>query len=244
MTLVSNQKYKKFLAILVVILLVACGGGNYQQPEPQLSPSEKLRNTYVDAIKNANQQSKQCNDSIGATDEAKLVHKEVLFAGMKDENVQGLMNSKQHLNPKQSAALEKFMIQQKTCRGIRLNALNKVPYLPSAWIDYYKKYDALSSQLLAKRITIGDANQQWMSILQERNVHLNEARQKINSDLTAMHQKEIDLALRQQGVAAQQAQAEIARQANNRQVWKDFNQAVQPHWVDLTPSCLGPGCRQ
>ncbi len=237
----------KYLVLMgIVMLLVGCGSGNYQQVStaPKLTPAEKLADTYVEAVKVANQKTKQCSDSIQATDEAKLVHKEVLFAGQKDPNAKELMLSKQRLNSKQSAALQKFMIEQKSCRSIRLNALDKTPYLPSVWIDFYKKSDDLGAQLLNKKITIGEANQQWMTILQETNVNLNEAKRKIYNDVMAMREKEVDLDLKQRGVAAQQAQAQAAREANNRQAWKDFQRATQPDWTDLTPTCLGPGCRR
>ena len=232
--------------MLCLMTLASCGGGNYQQVStaPKLTPAEKLADTYVEAVKVANQKTKQCSDSIQATDEAKLVHKEVLFAGQKDPNAKDLMLSKQRLNSKQSAALQKFMIEQKSCRSIRLNALDKTPYLPSVWIDFYKKSDDLGAQLLNKKITIGEANQQWMTILQETNVNLNEAKRKIYNDVMAMREKEVDLDLKQRGVAAQQAQAQAAREANNRQAWKDFQRATQPDWTDLTPTCLGPGCRR
>lgn len=232
--------------MLCLMTLASCGGGSYQQVSTaaKLTPAEKLADTYVEAIKLANQKTKQCSDSIKATDEAKLVHKEVLFAGLKDPNAKDLMLSKQRLNSRQSVALQKFMIEQKNCRSIRLNALDKIPYLPSVWIDFYKKSDDLEAQLLNKKITIGEANQQWMTILQETNVDLNEAKRKIYNDVMAMREKEVDLDLKKRGVAAQQAQAQAAREANNRQAWKDFQQATQPDWTDLTPTCLGPGCRR
>jgi hypothetical protein len=220
----KREKMKKyFISMLCLMTLASCGGGNYQQVStaPKLTPAEKLADTYVEAVKVANQKTKQCSDSIQATDEAKLVHKEVLFAGQKDPNAKDLMLSKQRLNSKQSAALQKFMIEQKSCRSIRLNALDKTPYLPSVWLDFYKKSDDLGAQLLNKKITIGEANQQWMTILQETNVNLNEAKRKIYNDVMAMREKEVDLDLKQRGVAAQQAQAQAAREANNRQAWKD-----------------------
>ena len=236
---------KKYLiSILYLLTIVSCGGGNYQQGNtaPKLTPAEKLADTYVEAVKVANQKTKLCSESIQTTDESKMVHKEVLFASQKDPNAKILMLSKNHLNSKQSSALQKFMIEQKSCRSVRLNALDKVPYLPSVWIDFYKKSDDLAAQLLNKKITIGEANQQWMSILQETNVNINEAKRKIYNEVIAMREKEVDLDLKQRGVAAQQAQAQAAREVNNRQAWKDFQRATQPDWTDTRPTCLGPGC--
>ncbi|MBU3545021.1 hypothetical protein ICN49_08835 [Polynucleobacter sp. MWH-Mekk-B1] len=233
------------LALLIGFALAGCGGDGYQQEKlaPKLSPSQKLSNAYSEAIKNSNQQAKQCSDTLGNSDEGKLVRKEILFANQKDEYAQGLMGSKQHLNSKQTVALEKYIIGQKSCRGVRLNALNKVPFLPTVWIEYYKKMDGLSSQLLSKKITIGEANQQSVNFLQERNVNINEARLKITSELSAMQQQETILALKQQGVAAQQAQVEATKRANDRLLWKDINDSLKPQWLDSSPSCLGPGCK-
>ena len=200
---------KRFYGFAVTaIVLTGCGGGNYQQNNtPQLSPSQKLSRQYVDDIKRSNQLTKDCSEAVNKTDEAVLIHKEVLFAAQSDSNAKDLMSSKQRINAKQSAALEKFIIAQKSCRGLRIDSLRNVPYLASAYLDYFKKSDELDSQLLSKKITIGEANQKVVTLLQERTVNMHEARQKITADLGAMRQKEISLALQQQGVAAQQAHA-------------------------------------
>lgn len=237
---------KRFYGFAVTaIVLTGCGGGNYQQNNTaQLSPSQKLSRQYVDDIKRSNQLTRDCSEAVNKTDEAVLIHKEVLFASQGDANAKDLMSSKLRINAKQSAALDKFIIAQKSCRALRIDSLKNVPYLASAYLDYFKKSDELASLLLSKKITIGEANQKVVTLLQERTVSINEARQKITTDLGAMRQKEIALALQQQGVAAQQAQADAARRANDRLMWKDINDSLKPQWMDSTPSCLGPGCRQ
>ena len=219
--------------VLIGLALTGCGGDNYQQNNapPQLSPSQRLSKQYVDDIKRSNQLTKDCSKVVNKTDEAVLIYKEVLLVAQSDPNAKDLMSSKQFINTEQYAALDNFMIAQKSCRKLRIDSLRNVPYLPSAYLDYFKKSDKLVSRLLSEKITIGEANQMLATLRQERTVNINEARQKMKSDLSARRQQEISLALQQQGVAAQQAQAEAVDRANTRLMWKDINDSLNPHWI-------------
>lgn len=101
---------------------------------------------------------KACIFRVNQTEEAKYVDLHILAVTSRSPNTAALFNSHEKIGPEQVDALIRFKEATMPCRAIAQDLPN--PDLVKVYTDFYLKIDAVYSDLIDQRITIGVANEE------------------------------------------------------------------------------------
>ena len=149
-----KNSYK--IMCLLVIALTGCAGTK--------APSEGVGAVSISAEDLQNQvnavQKKlnECISEVNKSDDAKYINAHVLSLSPNNPNAQDLFNSSDKITPEQAVVLNRFKESTVTCRAITQEFPK--PALVDIYANFYTQIDALYADLLAKRTTIGVANQE------------------------------------------------------------------------------------
>ena len=154
-----KTRYK--IMCMLVVALTGCAA-----TKPSLSGSGTQGNAAVNLTgeelqSQVNTVQKKLNDCIAKvneTDDAKFINAHVLSLAPNNPNAKDLFKSTEKLSPEQAAVLARFKESTTACRSISQEFPN--PALVDIYANFYKQIDAVYADLLAKRITIGVANQE------------------------------------------------------------------------------------
>jgi hypothetical protein len=215
-----------------LVLLVGCAPPQRQaqqyQNAPVVSDAQRQNNLYIAAFNQGAKNNEKCLSQIKQSDDAKLVYKEVLFDNVNSANKLELMGSKSYINAKQATALKKLLVDAEKCRAQKISDVSNIPYMADMFRAYDAKMDIMYSKLLAKSITIGEANQTRLQIIQENNAKMTEAKQRLAKDLSDRHNQEVSQNIQRQNLNAQQRAADAAAAAAaSQQQQQLFNNAQQ-----------------
>lgn len=223
---------KFFIILTGFITLVGCAPprGQVQQYQntPAVSDVQRQNNLYIAAFKQGAKNSEKCLAEVKQSSEAQIVYKDVLFENVNSPNKLELMGSKKFITQSQSTALKKLIADGQKCRSQRLSDVSAIPYIPDVFRSYDTKMDIVYSKLLSKSITIGEANQNRLQIIQETDTKMSEAKQNLAKYLSDRHNQEVSQNLQRQTLNAQQRAADAAANAAAYQQQQQlFNNAQQ-----------------
>ena len=123
------------------------------------------------------QQILLCTQKETDTRDQELIDKEVLFLRIDIKNVEKLVKSTTTLNDEQEKALKNFRNSLLRCRV--LSKQFPLPAMVEAYQNYYQQIDQIYDDLLSRKITIGEANQKKLKLLDETQAKWNEIEDSI-----------------------------------------------------------------
>lgn len=112
--------------------------------------------------------AKRLNDCIirsNQSADALLVDSQIIAVTRNNPHAKSLFSSPDKLTDQQAQALTNYLAEANTCRPIALEGVN--PEMTALYQDFFKRIDSLYSDLIAKKITIGVANQERQLLIQD-----------------------------------------------------------------------------
>ena len=129
--------------------------------------AQAIKNGAKETLELANkvqQQILQCSHKADLIDQ-QIVDREIIFLRFNNENMNRLLQSKAVLNDGQVKVLNTFRLAVNRCRS--LSSQFPLPSMVEIYKKYYQQIDQIYDELLEKKITIGEANQKKMKLLEE-----------------------------------------------------------------------------
>ncbi|QWD75913.1 hypothetical protein ICV32_08875 [Polynucleobacter sp. MWH-UH24A] len=118
----------------------------------------------LELVNKVQQQILQCTHKADFIDQ-QIVDREIIFLRFNNENMNRLLQSKAVLNDGQVKVLNTFRLAINRCRS--LSSQFPLPSMVEIYQKYYQQVDQIYDDLLEKKITIGEANQKKMKLLEE-----------------------------------------------------------------------------
>ncbi|QWE31578.1 hypothetical protein [Polynucleobacter sp. Adler-ghost] len=112
--------------------------------------------------------AKRLNDCIVRTNQsadALLVDSQIIAVTRNNPHAKALFNSADKLTDQQIIALKSYLAEANTCRPVATEGLS--PELNSIYQEFFKKIDGVYADLIARKITIGVANQERQLLIQD-----------------------------------------------------------------------------
>lgn len=134
---------------------------------PLAVEAQAIKNGAKETLELANkvqQQILKCSHKADLIDQ-QLIDREVLFLRFNNENINRLLQSKAVLNDGQVEVLNTFRSVVNRCRN--LSSQFPLVSMSDLYQKYYQQIDQIYDELLEKKITIGEANQKKMKLLEE-----------------------------------------------------------------------------
>ena len=112
--------------------------------------------------------AKRLNDCIirsNQSADALLVDSQIIAVTRNNPHAKALFSSPDKLTDQQAKALTSYLAEANSCRPIALEGLS--PEKKVVYEDFFKKIDGVYADLIAKKITIGVANQERQLLTQD-----------------------------------------------------------------------------
>ena len=112
--------------------------------------------------------AKRLNDCIirgNQSADALLVDSQVIAVTRNNSHAKALFSSADKLTDEQAKALTNYLAEANSCRPIALEGLS--PEKKAVYEDFFKKIDGVYADLIARKITIGVANQERQLLMQD-----------------------------------------------------------------------------
>ena len=112
--------------------------------------------------------AKRLNECIVRTNQsadAVLVDAQILAITRNNPHAKALFSSPDKLTDQQAQALSNYLVEANTCRPIALEGLS--PEMLAVYQEFFKKIDGVYADLIARKITIGVANQERQLLIQD-----------------------------------------------------------------------------
>ena len=227
---------KIVIGLIMLFSLIGCAG-KYQQYQP--SPSEVKRDNTIASIRSSIERINQCSDKMRADapgagesfdpavfSATKLVDSQVLFYLDSSPNKVELMSSTAKITNAQKQALLTYLAANQKCRQLSRTELAQYPSFLLAYDNYFGDTDVVYARLIAREITIGEANRQKAAILAKAKTEATAAGEKMNNQFNAAINQEIQAAQAQEAqrraIAAQyllnQQNINAQQQMNNKPI--------------------------
>ncbi|QWE01281.1 hypothetical protein FD967_04410 [Polynucleobacter sp. JS-Mosq-20-D10] len=112
--------------------------------------------------------TRRLNDCIVRTNQsadALLVDSQIIVVTRNNPHAKALFNSADKLTDQQIIALRSYLAEANTCRPVATEGLS--PELTLIYQEFFKKIDGVYADLIARKITIGVANQERQLLIQD-----------------------------------------------------------------------------
>ena len=112
--------------------------------------------------------AKRLNDCIVKSNQsadAVLVDSQIIAVTRNNPNAKGLFSSPDKLTDQQARALANYLVEANACRPIALEGLSTE--MTAVYQEFFKKIDGVYADLMAKKITIGVANQERQLLIED-----------------------------------------------------------------------------
>jgi hypothetical protein len=100
--------------------------------------------------------------------DALLVDSQVIAVTRNNPHTKALFSSADKLTDQQTKALMSYLSEANSCRPIALEGLS--PEKKAVYEDFFKKIDGVYADLIARKITIGVANQERQLLIQDAHI--------------------------------------------------------------------------
>lgn len=97
--------------------------------------------------------------------DALLVDSQIIAVSRNNPHAKSLFSSPDKLTDEQAKALTNYLAEANTCRPIALEGVS--PEMTAVYQDFFKRIDSLYADLIARKITIGVANQERQLLIQD-----------------------------------------------------------------------------
>ena len=158
------------LSLIGIALLSGCAtnttSNNSAQatkgPAPAPAPMTAIAPIQSGAV------ARRLNDCIVRTNQsadALLVDSQIIVVTRNNPHAKALFSSADKLTDQQIIALRNYLAEANTCRPVAIEGLS--PELTLIYQEFFKKIDSVYADLIARKITIGVANQERQLLIQD-----------------------------------------------------------------------------
>ena len=154
------------LSLIGIVLLSGCATNvapsNPVQVAKAPSPMTAMAPDHSGAV------AKRLNDCIirgNQSADALLVDAQIIAVTRNNPHAKALFSSSDKLTDQQAKALTNYLSDANSCRPIALEGLS--PEKIVVYEDFFKKIDSVYADLIARKITIGVANQERQLLIQD-----------------------------------------------------------------------------
>lgn len=188
----------KTLPFLLILLfgLSACANYGQQRQTQAQKESDVLFSKKAEWTKAA----ESCVDKVDANPEFKIISTEILVDSESSPNKMVLMTSNAKLSDKQKKILLEYIPIVQKCRVIDDQYQRYFPEIVAIKRGYFSDLDIIYAKLIAREITIGQANRERAARIAKVQSDFVTAETNIGKRLEAQHYQEV------QAVSAQDAQ--------------------------------------
>lgn len=159
---------KNIFKIPLLGLVVLGGCASNIAPNNPVQVAKSSPSTTAIAPDHSAPVAKRLNDCIirsNQSADALLVDTQIIAVTRNNPHAKALFNSPDKLTDQQAAALTHYLAETNVCRPIALEGLT--PDKRMIYEDFFKKIDSVYADLIAKKITIGVANQERQLLMQD-----------------------------------------------------------------------------
>jgi hypothetical protein len=154
------------LSLIGIALLSGCAtnttSNNSAQATKAPAPMTAIAPVQSGAV------ARRLNDCIVRTNQsadALLVDSQIIAVTRNNPHAKALFNSADKLTDQQATALTNYLAEANTCRPVAIEGLS--PELTLIYQEFFKKIDGVYADLIARKITIGVANQERQLLIQD-----------------------------------------------------------------------------
>ena len=154
------------LSLTGIVFLGGCAANvlpsNQAQVAKNSSPMTANASVHSGAV------ARRLNDCIVRSNQsadALLVDSQIIAVTRNNPHAKAIMNSPDKLTDQQAKALTNYLAEANACRPTALEGLS--PAMTAVYEDFFKKIDGVYADLIAKKITIGVANQERQLLIQD-----------------------------------------------------------------------------
>ena len=155
----------KFCSIVIVLL---SGCTTYVAPSNPVQVAKTPSPITAPVPDHSGSVAKRLNDCIihsNQSADALLVDSQVIAVTRNNSHAKALFSSADKLTDEQAKALTNYLAEANSCRPIALEGLS--PEKKIVYEDFFKKIDGVYADLIARKITIGVANQERQLLIQD-----------------------------------------------------------------------------
>ena len=127
-------------------------------PSPMTAPAPDHSGSVAKRLNDCIIRSNQSADAL-------LVDSQIIAVTRNNPHAKTLFSSPDKLTDLQAKALTNYLVEANSCRPIALEGLS--PEKKAVYEDFFKKIDGVYADLIAKKITIGVANQERQLLTQD-----------------------------------------------------------------------------
>lgn len=188
----------KTLPFLLILLfgLSACANYGQQRQTQAQKESDVLFSKKAEWIKASN----SCFDKVNSNPDFKIITTEILVDSESSPTKMVLMTSNAKLSDKQKKVFLEYLPVVQKCRAIDNQYQSYFPEAVAVNRGYFSDMDIIYAKLIAREITIGQANRERASRIAKVQADFVTAESNIGKRLEAQHYQEV------QAVSAQDAQ--------------------------------------
>ena len=153
----------------IMISLVFLGGcasknlsSNSESTGVPNQSSAKLASIHSSAV---SKRLMECIVKSNQSADALLVDSQVIVVTKNNPNAKALFNSTEKVNDEQAKALSTYLVEANACRPIALEGVS--PEMILVYEDFFKNIDRVYNDLIARKITIGVANQERQLLIED-----------------------------------------------------------------------------
>lgn len=154
------------LSLLAIVFLGGCAANN-TSPNPVQVVNASAPISKAVPVHSADV-SKRLNDCIiksNQSADALLVDSQIISVTRNNPHAKALFSSADKLTDQQAKALANYLSEANLCRPIALEGLT--PEMTSLYNEFFRKIDVVYADLIARKITIGVANQERQLLIQD-----------------------------------------------------------------------------
>ena len=180
----------------LAVPIIAFGLSTYAMAQQKSSSQEQL-DRYNSIQEKSIQSLQACQAEVSSMPSTIAVRESILAADNKQSNFTQLISSGEKISEDQRKALSQYVVSVRKCRAGLAIALTNYPTLNNIVKKYITDTDSIYSSLLAKKITIGEANQELSKIDDMMDINLTGAVEKLVGDLAFQIKREAALQLKE-----------------------------------------------
>ena len=154
------------LSLLGIALLSGCATNVAPSNPVQIAKAPPPMNSM--APDHSGSVAKRLNDCIvhsNQSADALLVDSQIIAVTRNNPHAKSLFSSPDKLTDQQAQALTNYLSEANACRPIALEGVS--PEMTTVYQDFFRRIDAVYADLIARKITIGVANQERQLLIQD-----------------------------------------------------------------------------
>ena len=146
-------------SLIGILTFSGCANNTAPSSSVQVAKSQPTTNTVTSI--HTPVVSKRLNDCIirsNQSADALLVNSQIIAVSRNNSHAKALFNSPEKLTDIQAKTLEHYLSEANACRPIALEGIS--PEMKVVYEEFFRKIDGVYADLIARKITIGAANQE------------------------------------------------------------------------------------